>query len=801
MKFKPAISVFASLLSTAAVVAPFVSCVQAPTAALAQQRIPSAHWWSPAVESALARAGSNRIELVKALRTAPITQRDGIQFLIENMPDQDLKSLSAAYLLDNTAIAYQAMEKAPWRDSISKTLFLNDILPYSCLNEKRDESRKFLKDRAAAIVANSKTPGEAAQKINQQLFGQLKARYSTERKKPDQSPIETAESGKATCSGLSILLVAACRAVGVPARVAGTPMWTNMRGNHTWVEVWDNGWHFVGAAEPDPNGLDRGWFTGDASKAKRDVAEHAIYASSFRKTPVPFPLVWAPDIRWVYAENVTDRYTPITAPADSGKSRIEVKVLTADGHRAAVPVTLKASGEPAKTGTSKGDTADMNDFLAFEVYRTCPPRKYVVEATLHGRVISNTVMAGAEAAQLITLQEPAPAERSLSSLLSDRFGTDAQKRTAAASRLRAIHSVDAETRKAVWDAYAASATHEPLRQEFAEKKVVTADRTSPYLWRYVGTRSQDGWGLVIAMHGGGGAPKQVNDNEWNYMYSTYYREHPEAGGYVYLALRAPNDAWNGFYDDPISPLVERLIKQFVLFGGVNPDRVYVMGASHGGYGAYVIGPKIPYRFAAIHAAAAAASDGVTMGENLRNVRFTSMVGERDTAYGRIERGRAFEKRVADWKKQYGGFDTEFIFPAGVGHLVPDHDWLATMLKYRRTSRPDHVVWVQSDNVLHRSYWLEALAPTNGGKMEATVSHSQGDSGTTITIAAEKQNGAALWLDPSFVDFKKPVTIVYNGNKSQVRVTPDLETYCSGLEQTADPALAAPCRILLSEPAK
>ena len=54
-------------------------------------------------------------------------------------------------------------------------------------------------------------------------------------------------------------------AVGIPARVAGTPMWTNMRGNHTWVEVWDGGWHFVGAAEPDPKGLDHTWFNGDAS--------------------------------------------------------------------------------------------------------------------------------------------------------------------------------------------------------------------------------------------------------------------------------------------------------------------------------------------------------------------------------------------------------------------------------------------------------------------------------------------------------------------------------------------------------
>ena len=41
----------------------------------------------------------------------------------------------------------------------------------------------------------------------------------------------------ATCTGLSIMLVEACRAVGIPARVAGIASWPGRGGNHTWVEV------------------------------------------------------------------------------------------------------------------------------------------------------------------------------------------------------------------------------------------------------------------------------------------------------------------------------------------------------------------------------------------------------------------------------------------------------------------------------------------------------------------------------------------------------------------------------------
>ena len=204
-------------------------------------------------------------------------------------------------------------------------------------------------------------------------------------------------------------------------------------------------------------------------------------------------------------------------------------------------------------------------------------------------------------------------------VFADRFGTAETKR-ATARKLLSELPWDESMRAIAWAAYKVSPAHEPLRREYAAKMVATQDRKSPYLWRQVGTKPPEGWALVIAMHGGGGAPSRVNDQQWRRMFEQYYKPHPEAGGYVYLALRAPNDEWNGFYDDAICPLVERLIRQFVLFGDVNPDRVYILGASHGGYGAFVIGPKMPDRFAAVHASAAAPTDGETMCENLRDLR-------------------------------------------------------------------------------------------------------------------------------------------------------------------------------------
>ena len=204
-------------------------------------------------------------------------------------------------------LAYKARKEAAWGRQIPEDVFLNDVLPYANVDESRDPWRKELYELCLPLVKDCKTPGEAAQKLNSHRFhetqGPLFHRSASRRTRARRS---RSTQGLASCTGLSILLSDACRSVAVPARLVGTPLWANKSGNHTWVEIWDDGWHFTGACEPDPKGLDRGWFGQNASQAKKDVPEHAIYAASFRKTALTFPLVWAPDRKDVFAENVTD---------------------------------------------------------------------------------------------------------------------------------------------------------------------------------------------------------------------------------------------------------------------------------------------------------------------------------------------------------------------------------------------------------------------------------------------------------------------------------------------------------------
>ena len=199
---------------------------------------------SPAL--ALAKAGGNHAQIEAALKAVPTAQKEGMEFLVANMPDSDLQSLTSKFLLQNVAAAYAAWNEAPWKAQVPKEIFFNNVLPYVSLSETREDTHSALREKLRPLVAGCKTPGEAALVLNEKLFPLVKVRYSTERSRADQSPSESMASGLASCSGLSILLVDACRAVGIPARVAGTPLWANMRGNHTWVEVWDGGsWHFL----------------------------------------------------------------------------------------------------------------------------------------------------------------------------------------------------------------------------------------------------------------------------------------------------------------------------------------------------------------------------------------------------------------------------------------------------------------------------------------------------------------------------------------------------------------------------
>jgi hypothetical protein len=339
------------------------------------------------IDRTIATAGDNAKELKKALKEVSRNEREGMAFLISYMPERDAKSLSADFLLENVQYAYKARAEFPWAKEVPDSVFLNDVVAYANLNENRESWRKDFYERFKKYVAPCKTMREAIDSVNKNVRDELLVDYNTKREKPDQAPYESMRQHMASCSGLSILLTDAFRAVGIPSRVAGTPAWHDDRGNHNWNEVWIDGqWRFTEYYPSDD--LDQSWFLTDAGKAIKEDVRKAIYAASFKPTDCYFPLVWDEDIRYVHAENVTDRYTSLyraqlsAMPADGSHVALRVMVFKdkdhaeASGDRVATNLDVFKGDKQLYGGRSTGATQDMNDVLTFNVEKN---QQYVVK--------------------------------------------------------------------------------------------------------------------------------------------------------------------------------------------------------------------------------------------------------------------------------------------------------------------------------------------------------------------------------------------------------------------------------------
>ena len=361
------------------------------------------------IDRTIATAGDNAKELEKALKEVPRNEREGMAFLISYMPERDAKSLSAAFLLENVEYAYKARAEFPWAKTVPDSVFLNDVVAYANLNENRESWRKDFYERFKKYVAPCKTMREAIDSVNKNVRDELLVDYNTKREKPDQAPYESMRQHMASCSGLSILLTDAFRAVGIPSRVAGTPAWHDDRGNHNWNEVWIDGqWRFTEYYPSDD--LDQSWFLTDAGKAIKEDVRKAIYAASFKQTGCYFPLVWDENIRYVHAENVTDRYTSLyraqlsAMPADGSHVALRVMVFKdkdhaeASGDRVATNLDVFKGDKQLYGGRSTGATQDMNDVLTFNVEKN---QQYTVKfVNGKGEMQTQTVEVGDETTTL-----------------------------------------------------------------------------------------------------------------------------------------------------------------------------------------------------------------------------------------------------------------------------------------------------------------------------------------------------------------------------------------------------------------
>lgn len=277
--------------------------------------------------------------------------------------------------------------------------------------------------------------------------------------------------------------------------------------------------------------------------------------------------------------------------------------------------------------------------------------------------------------------------------------------------------------------------------------------------RVHGERPEKGYMIFIGMHGGGGCPKDVNDAQWENHKWLYKEDMPD--GCIWIAPRAPEDAWNMWHLPYIDLMFEKLFEYLIIANIADPNKLYITGYSAGGDGTYRLGTRMADWLAG--AAMCAGHPGDTTLKNCRNIGFCLHVGGSDHAYDRASIARKLTDQISEFKNQDGsdGYHHFCQVYDGKGHWMDGQEgavfpWLA---QRTRNPYPHRIVWEQDCDVMKRRfYWIGVPleAAKRGKYLEAKRN------GNVIDIYTVDYEEVIIYLNDGMVDLFSPVTVNVNG---------------------------------------
>lgn len=345
----------------------------------------------------------------------------------------------------------------------------------------------------------------------------------------------------------------------------------------------------------------------------------------------------------------------------------------------------------------------------------------------------------------------------------------------------------AAARRILWDDHVA-AVRATRAKEWTDESITLGERTLKWKHRHFGTKPKDGWNLYLSLHGGGGAPARVNNQQWENQVRLY-----QPADSLYIAPRAPTDNWNLWHEPHVDALLARLIEDTVVLGEVNPNCVYVMGYSAGGDGVYQLAPRMADYWAAAAMMAGHPNDASPLG--LRNIGFTIHVGANDAGYKRNEVAAGWKQKLADLRRaDPEGYPHEVQLHGGRGHWMNLEDRVALewMAKFTRDPLPRKVVWHQSPVTHDRFYWL-AVPKGQASAGQLVVASRDGQS---IDVGkAEGVEALTILLNDTMLDLDRPVKVTMNGKAMFDGFAPrTVRSLYSTLESRGDPHLVFDAQI-------
>ncbi len=397
----------------------------------------------------------------------------------------------------------------------------------------------------------------------------------------------------------------------------------------------------------------------------------------------------------------------------------------------------------------------------------------------------------------------------------------------------------------VWEAYRQARLADPLLLEettggnvpFSEMTMETLEQISSggpvsagvmtfgdAVMRYaaltIGEKPENGYPLYIALHGGGGAPAEVNDEQWEIM-AYYYANRLSCG--VYAAPRGVRDTWDTHFNPESYPLYDRLIEYMILTRDVDPNRVYLLGFSAGGDGVYAVAPRMADRFAGVNMSSGH-PNGISL-LNLKNLPIQLQAGEYDRAYNRNTVTAEYDGILDGLEAEYGGYAHRTLIHYNCGHnykdykreelpVLADHQaWLASgdrsilridsfppvyMDAFTRDPLPRDVIWDLSTRASERTvesfYYLSAPQTVTQGVIRAGYDRAE----NRVTLRAEGLNGDfCVLLNEKMVDFDRPIVFDANGETIEMTVMPSRTVLEETTAERGDPNYQFEARIFWS----
>jgi poly(3-hydroxybutyrate) depolymerase len=360
-----------------------------------------------------------------------------------------------------------------------------------------------------------------------------------------------------------------------------------------------------------------------------------------------------------------------------------------------------------------------------------------------------------------------------------------------------------------------------------------------------GYRPDRSTGLIVFLHGGGAhtsrkAPQATLrfPEPDTPRYSSRSGDLFAATGMITVGPSAP---WNQHCyhrwclpeaDDYLADVILECKSRF----NIDSDRVFLIGHSMGGFGAYQHAQRQPDRFAAV--AVSSGSWSLGYWPAIRGTPLWIVQGAHDARPG---------VRWHYTDVEYGRWTDRILTREDLEHRYLEHDGhhglgygrkkIAQFLDSARTLRRDpHYPRVALATpagfrpsccfpVIHNR-WLTLDKPVRGDiQYDELVAHGQGTFGSwrlehlignrrgaaieainrgDNTIAVTTRNVArfTVWLHPRMVDLAKPVSIVIDGKvRFNQRVKPSLATALESFRRRSDWGLIYPIKIELSVPAE